>query len=92
MPHPKTVETSYIQHLSFRRPNCSPGLRLACKAFNSRAAGPGCVFCEESTYRSVSFVEKPNKVGSLGDVDFWIAIFRDSEENMMGLSSMAPWK
>jgi hypothetical protein len=40
----------------------------------------------------VSFVEKPNKVGSLGDVDFWIAIFRDSEENMMGLSSMAPWK
>ena len=42
--------------------------------------------------RGVSFVEKPNKVGSLGDVDVWIAIFRDSEENMMGLRSMAPRK
>ena len=39
--------------------------------------------------RGVSFVEKPNKVGSLGDVDVWIAIFRDSEENMMGLRCMA---
>src|SRR5215510_4150593 len=39
--------------------------------------------------RGVSFVEKPNKVGALGDVDVWIAIFRDSEENMMGLRSMA---
>ena len=42
--------------------------------------------------RGVSFVEKPNKVGSLGDVDVWIAIFRDSEENMMGLRSMTPRK
>ena len=42
--------------------------------------------------RGVSFVEKPNKVGSLGDVDVWIAIFRDSEENMMGLRSMATRK
>jgi predicted enzyme related to lactoylglutathione lyase len=42
--------------------------------------------------RGVSFVEKPNKVGSLGDVDVWIAIFRDSEENMMGLRSMTPKK
>ena len=38
----------------------------------------------------VSFMEKPNKVGSLGDVDVWIAIFHDSEENMMGLRSMTP--
>lgn len=42
--------------------------------------------------RGVSFVEKPNKVGSLGDVDVWIAIFRDSEENQMGLRSMTPRK
>lgn len=42
--------------------------------------------------RGVSFVEKPNRVGSLGDVDVWIAIFRDSEENMMGLRSMTPRK
>jgi len=42
--------------------------------------------------RGVSFVEEPNKVGSLGDVDVWIAIFRDSEENMMGLRSMTPRK
>jgi predicted enzyme related to lactoylglutathione lyase len=40
--------------------------------------------------RGVSFVEKPNKVGSLGAMDVWIAIFRDSEENMMGLRSMTP--
>ncbi len=38
--------------------------------------------------RDVSFVEKPNKVGRLGDVDVWITIFRDSEDNMMGLRSM----
>jgi len=38
--------------------------------------------------RGVVFVEKPNKVGRLGDVDVWIAVFRDSEDNMMGLRSM----
>src|SRR5215510_16408828 len=42
--------------------------------------------------RGVSFVEKPTKVGSLGEVDVWIGIFRDSEENMMGLRSMTPRK
>ena len=40
--------------------------------------------------RGVSFVEKPNKAGRLGNVDVWIAIFRDSEDNMMGLRSMMP--
>src|SRR5262245_14883596 len=30
---------------------------LACKALNSRAAGPGCVFCAESIY---SVAEKPD--------------------------------
>src|SRR5262245_10755250 len=60
MPQAKAGETSYIQHLSFRRRNCPPGLRLACKALNSRAAGPGCVFCAESTYSVFAHaLEKP---------------------------------
>ncbi|MBO0856987.1 MAG: VOC family protein [Chloracidobacterium sp.] len=42
--------------------------------------------------RSVVFVERPNKVGSLGDVEVWIAVFLDSEDNMMGLRSMTPKK
>lgn len=42
------------------------------------------------TERGVSIVEKPNKVGKLGAVDVWIAIFRDSEENLMGLRSLVP--
>lgn len=44
------------------------------------------------TERGVTFVEAPNKVGSLGTVDVWIGIFRDSEENLMGLRSMVPVK
>lgn len=40
------------------------------------------------TERGVTIVEAPNKVGSLGTVDVWIGIFRDSEENLMGLRSM----
>jgi predicted enzyme related to lactoylglutathione lyase len=40
------------------------------------------------TEKGVSFVEKANKVGSLGTHDVWIAIFRDSEGNLMGLRSM----
>ena len=42
--------------------------------------------------RGVKFVEKPNKVGSLGNVDVWIGIFHDSEDNMMGLRSMVTQK
>jgi methylmalonyl-CoA/ethylmalonyl-CoA epimerase len=38
--------------------------------------------------RGVTFDEKPNKVGKLGNVDVWIAIFQDSEDNLMGLRSM----
>ncbi len=44
------------------------------------------------TERGVTIVEKPNKVGKLGTVDVWIAIFRDSEENLLGLRSMVPAK
>jgi hypothetical protein len=42
--------------------------------------------------RGVKFVEKPNKVGRLGNVDVWIGIFHDSEDNMMGLRSMVTQK
>ena len=44
------------------------------------------------TERGVTLFEKPNKVGKLGAAEVWIAIFRDSEENLMGLRSMAPAK
>lgn len=44
------------------------------------------------TDRGVTIVEAPNKVGNLGTVEVWIAIFRDSEENQMGLRSMVPVK
>lgn len=44
------------------------------------------------TERGVTIVEAPNKVGSLGAVDVWIGIFRDSEENLLGLRSMVPVK
>jgi methylmalonyl-CoA/ethylmalonyl-CoA epimerase len=47
---------------------------------------------KELSDRGVKFVEKPNKVGRLGDVDVWIAIFHDSEDNMMGLRSMVAQK
>lgn len=40
------------------------------------------------TERGITIVEAPNKVGNLGAVEVWIAIFRDSEENLMGLRSM----
>ncbi len=42
--------------------------------------------------RGVTIVEKPNEVGKLGTVSVWIAIFRDSEENLMGLRSMVAEK
>lgn len=42
------------------------------------------------TERGVTIVEVPNKVGNLGAVEVWIAIFRDSEGNLMGLRSMVP--
>lgn len=44
------------------------------------------------TARGVTIVEAPSKVGNLGTVDVWIAIFRDSEENLLGLRSMVPVK
>lgn len=38
--------------------------------------------------RGVQFVGEPHIVGKLGSLDVWVAIFRDSENNMMGLRSM----
>ncbi|MBI1764205.1 MAG: VOC family protein [Acidobacteria bacterium] len=44
------------------------------------------------TTHSVTIVEAPNKVGNLGAVEVWIAILRDSEDNLLGLRSMVPLK
>jgi predicted enzyme related to lactoylglutathione lyase len=40
--------------------------------------------------RGVQFVGKPHIVGKLGKLDVWVAVFRDSENNMMGLRSLVP--
>jgi methylmalonyl-CoA/ethylmalonyl-CoA epimerase len=40
--------------------------------------------------RGVKMEEKPHVVGQLGKMDVWIAIFRDSEENLMSLKSTIP--
>lgn len=40
--------------------------------------------------RGVEFVGEPHIVGKLGTLDVWVAIFRDSENNLMGLRSMVP--
>ncbi len=38
--------------------------------------------------RGVEFIGAPHVVGQLGNVYVWVAVFRDSENNMMGLRSM----
>lgn len=38
----------------------------------------------------VTFISEPHIVGRLGAVDVWVAVFRDSENNMMGLRCMIP--
>ncbi len=40
------------------------------------------------TARGVEFVGAPHVVGQLGQVDVWVAVFHDSENNMMGLRSL----
>ena len=44
------------------------------------------------TQRGVAFAEPPNQVGKLGSAQVWIAIFRDSEGNLLGLRSLKPAK
>lgn len=38
--------------------------------------------------RGVEFIGEPHIVGQLGNMDVWVAIFRDSENNLLGLRSM----
>ncbi|HEX4949081.1 MAG TPA: VOC family protein [Blastocatellia bacterium] len=40
--------------------------------------------------RGVEFVGEPHIVGKLGTIEVWVAIWRDSENNLMGLRSMVP--
>lgn len=39
---------------------------------------------------SVTFIGEPHIVGQLGKINVWVAVFRDSENNLMGLRSMVP--
>jgi methylmalonyl-CoA/ethylmalonyl-CoA epimerase len=40
--------------------------------------------------RGVTFIGEPHIVGRLGNMDVWVAVFHDSENNMMGLRCMVP--
>src|SRR3989442_7363935 len=42
--------------------------------------------------RNVKIDDKPHIVGQLGNQDVWVAIFRDSEDNLVGLISRTPRK
>jgi predicted enzyme related to lactoylglutathione lyase len=45
---------------------------------------------ESLSGRGVRIEHEPHIVGQLGNVDVWIAIFNDSEDNAMGLMSKKP--
>lgn len=91
-----------LKHL-FKAPSISAfdcsGLTLLLSVVESTGAHSSIVYFEVAdiqatvqtlTERGVTIFEKPNKVGQLGQLDVWIAIFRDSEDNLMGLRSMVP--
>ena len=40
--------------------------------------------------RGVIFEDEPHHIGDLGDVSVWMAFFRDSEGNFLGLQSERP--
>ncbi len=40
--------------------------------------------------RAVVFIGEPHVVGQLGPVAVWVAVFHDSENNLLGLRSMVP--
>ncbi len=40
--------------------------------------------------RGVEFIGEPHVVGQLGATDVWVAVFHDSENNLMGLRAMVP--
>jgi methylmalonyl-CoA/ethylmalonyl-CoA epimerase len=42
------------------------------------------------TGRGVQFIEVPRAIARMADRDVWLAVFRDSEENLLGLMSEVP--
>lgn len=46
--------------------------------------------CATLTERGVTIEEEPNFVANMGTYDLWLASFRDSENNVMGLMSNVP--
>jgi methylmalonyl-CoA/ethylmalonyl-CoA epimerase len=45
---------------------------------------------EHMTQRGVHFENEPIRVASLASFDLWMAFFRDSESNLMGLTAEVP--
>jgi methylmalonyl-CoA/ethylmalonyl-CoA epimerase len=45
---------------------------------------------EAMSAQGIRIEEKPNLVGQLGNLDVWIAAFKDSEDNVVGLMSKKP--
>ena len=44
----------------------------------------------ELTSRDVSFDEQPHIIANMGTYDLWMAFFRDSENNLLGIMSEVP--
>ena len=45
---------------------------------------------ETLSSQGIKIEEKPTLVGQLGNMDVWIAAFKDSEDNVVGLMSKKP--
>ena len=45
---------------------------------------------ETLSARGVTFEEKPHLLADMGSYDLWLAAFRDSEDNFLGLMSHVP--
>jgi len=45
---------------------------------------------ETLSARGVTFEEKPHFLADMGNYDLWLAAFRDSEDNFLGLMSHVP--
>ena len=44
----------------------------------------------ELTARNVSFDDQPHIIANMGTYDLWMAFFRDSENNLLGIMSEVP--
>jgi catechol 2,3-dioxygenase-like lactoylglutathione lyase family enzyme len=44
----------------------------------------------ELTARNVSFDDQPHVIANMGTYDLWMAFFRDSENNLLGIMSEVP--